>query len=184
MKRQRPLISRVFYFMEEIFKDIPGYEGLYQVSNLGRVKSLSRLNFSNGFYRRQKERILSPASHRKGYLICVLCKNTHRKTIKIHQLVAMAFLNHTPCGMLLVVDHINDNKLDNRLENLQIITNRENSFKTQGKYTSNYKGVCWYNRDKKWVSKIQINGKTITLGRFNCELAAHQAYQNKLKDIC
>ena len=85
--------------------------------------------------------------------------------------------------MDLVIDHINDNPSDNRLENLQIITQRENTCKTQGRYTSKYKGVCWYSRDKRWVSKIYIDKKTIVLGYFKCELTAHQAYQNKLKTI-
>lgn len=167
----------------EIWKDVPTYEGIYQVSNLGNVKSLSRLKFSYGFFRKQNERILKPATDKKGYLICVLCKNTHRKTIKVHQLVAMAFLNHIPCGMVLVVDHINDVKTDNRVKNLQIITNRDNSFKTQGRYSSKYKGVCLDKTSKKWESKIQIKGKTTYLGSFTTEQEASEAYQNKLKEI-
>jgi hypothetical protein len=167
----------------EIWKDIPSYEGLYQVSNLGNIKSLSRLKFSYGFFRKQNKRILKLATDKKGYLICVLCKNTHRKTIKVHQLVAMAFLNHIPCGMVLVVDHINDVRNDNRLENLRIITNRENSYRTQGKYTSKYKGVFWDKSRSKWRAEITINNKNNYLGRFDTEEEAYQAYQNKLKEI-
>lgn len=173
MKRQRPLISRVFYFMEEIFKDIPGYEGLYQVSNLGRVKSL---------YQR-KEKILSPRPC-KGYYLVALCFNNKRKDIYIHQLVAMAFLGHKPNGYKKVVDHVNDIKTDNRLENLQVVTHRFNTYKTQGKYASNYKGVCWDKERNKWMAKFYLNGKHLFLGRFNTEEEAKNCYQNKLKDIC
>jgi hypothetical protein len=95
----------------------------------------------------------------------------------------MAFLNHIPSGNKLVIDHRNDNKLDNRLENLQVVTNRFNTCKTRGNYSSKYKGVNWHKHTQKWVSRIIINNKRHSLGYFNCELAAHLAYQNKLKTI-
>ena len=69
------------------------------------------------------------------------------------------------------------------LENLQLISQRENVYKTQGKYSSKYKGVSWDKEKNKWRTKIRINGKLIHLGYFNCELAASAAYQNKLKTI-
>ena len=143
--------------MNEIWKDIPNYNGLYQVSNLGRVKSLPKKKYNHkGFYI-SKERILTLNNDGNyGYLTVVLYKNKIRKTFKVHKLVAMSFLNHNPCGYKLVVDHINDNPLDNRVENLQLITQRENTFKTQGKYTSQYKGVSWCKLTEKWMS--QING--------------------------
>jgi hypothetical protein len=171
---------------EEIWKDVPNYEGLYQVSNLGNVKSLSRLKESGGNKVSVNERILKgrQSGYKKNmYLAVALCNNKHTKQYKIHVLVAMAFLNHTPCGFKLVVDHINDNKLDNRLENLQIVTQRENSYKTQGKWSSNYKGVSWCRIKKKWRSRIRILNKEVLIGYFTCELAASLAYQNKLKEI-
>lgn len=156
----------------EIWKTIKDYEGLYEVSNLGRVKSLRRNKVMNVFFDSRK------------YIIVSLRKDSIRKTFRVHSLVAESFLNHVRNGRMdLVIDHINDNPSDNRLENLQIITQRENTCKTQGRYTSKYKGVCWYSRDKRWVSRIYIDKKTIVLGYFKCELAAHQAYQNKLKTI-
>jgi ribosomal protein L15E len=72
----------------------------------------------------------------------------------------MAFLNHTPCGYKIVVDHIDNNiKTDNRLENLQLITQRENVSKDIKNTSSKYIGVCWHKKAKKWRSSIQINGK-------------------------
>ena len=157
---------------KEIWKDIPGYDGLYQVSNLGRVKSLSY----NGT---KKEKILKAQSNTGTYLHV----NLKRKTIQVHQLVAMTFLGHIPCGYKLVVDHINDIRTDNRVENLQIVTARFNTCKTRGKYSSKYKGVSFEKRNSKWRARIEVNGRTINLGYFNCELSAHLSYQNKLKQI-
>ena len=156
----------------EIWKDIPGYEGLYQVSNLGRVKSLKY----------NKERILKCGINTHGYNIVVLCDNGKPKTKNVHQLVAMSFLNHNPCGFKLVIDHKNDIKTDNRLENLQIVTSRFNNHKTQGKYSSKYKGVYWNVQKKKWRSQINIKNRLIWLGDFKCELAASYAYQKALKE--
>jgi hypothetical protein len=159
----------------EIWKDIPGYEGLYQVSNLGRVKSLK---YRGGKY----EKVMVGGINGSGYRHVILRCNGEQKTKKIHQLVAIAFLNHKPNGYELVVDHINDNKLDNRVENLQIVTQRFNAFKTQGKYSSMYKGVSLNKMSNRWESKIVINGKKKYLGLFKCELAASYAYQKALRE--
>lgn len=158
---------------KEIFKDVPGYEGIYQVSNMGNVKSLK---FG-------KEKMLKPTKDTTGRLQVDFHLNKVRKNFKVHQLVAIVFLGHVPCGYKLVVDHINDNHLDNRVENLQIVTQRENACKTQGRYSSQYKGVNWRADCNKWAAKIKINNKSIHLGHFKNEYDAHLAYQNKLKEI-
>jgi hypothetical protein len=160
--------------MNEIWKDVPNYEGLYQVSNLGNIKSLN-------YNKTKKEKVLLPNKSTNEYLNVRLYNNNKSKVYSVHQLVAIAFLNHNICGHKLVIDHINDNKLDNRFENLQIITNRENVYKNQNKGTSKYKGVN--KSGNKWVARIRIKNERKYLGYFNCELAAHLAYQNKLKTI-
>lgn len=165
------------YLEGEIWKDIEGYEGLYQVSNLGRVKSLPRKGVG------KNERILKQIDNTGGYLTVTIYLNKKGKIRRVHKLVAEAFLNHKPNGMNLVVDHINDIKIDNRVENLQIVTTRFNAFKTQGKYSSKYKGVNWNNLKNKWQSRILIGGKRKHLGYYDCELKAHLAYQNALKEI-
>jgi len=169
---------------KEIWKDVKGYEGHYQVSNLGRVKSLNRFAKakSNGT-RFIKERILSPAKDGGGYYKVSLHKNTNRKTLKIHKLVAMAFLGHKPCGYNEVVDHIDNNKLNNRLDNLQLTTQRHNLSKDKKGGTSKYTGVYWYKARKKWRSSIRYNGKKESLGYFNDEIEASKAYQDRLKSI-
>jgi hypothetical protein len=164
---------------EEIWKEVPGYNGMYLVSNLGNVKSIDRYKKYQDIEIFIKGKILKGrlgGRENKQYLSVVLCDNKHRKNYQIHQLVAMAFLGHIPCGHKLVVDHINDNQLDNRLENLQIVTARFNSYKTQGNYSSKYKGVSWCKVKKKWRTRARNKGKEIMIGYFNNEEEAGNAY--------
>lgn len=157
--------------MSEIWKDIPGYEGYYQVSNLGRVKSKHK-NWE------EKKPYLA-----KGYYYHCLYLKGREKKYKLSQIVAMAFLSHKPNGYDIIVDHINNNKTDDRLENLQLITNRLNLSKDRKNKTSKYTGVYYCKHSKKWRSDIRINKKGVYLGKFNTEEEAHQAYINKLKEI-
>ena len=161
---------------EEIWKDIPNYEGLYQVSNLGRVKSL-------GNHKTNKYKILKRCLDVHGYPKYSLTINKKTVSFRAHQLVAMAFLGHKPCGYKVVVDHINNNKTDNRPENLQLISQRENSSKDRKGCTSKYTGVHWDKNCGKWVSQIKISGKIVHLGVFKNEIDAHNAYQDKLKEV-
>ena len=157
----------------EIWKDIPGYEGDYQVSSIGNVMSFKYLNSKT-------KRLLKP-SNSFGYHRTALCKNSKVKMYKNHQLVAMAFLGHTPCGLKLVVDHIDNNPLNNRVENLQLISSRENSSKDKVGGASKYVGV---RRDRnKWISSIGIGEKSIYLGSFNTEIEASEYYQNAVTAI-
>ena len=96
--------------MKEIWKDIQGYEGKYQVSNLGNVKSLN-------YHGTCKERILIPGKTTNGYLFVSLSKNSKVKNFKIHRLAAQAFIENTE--NLLEVNHIDENKLNNRVDNLE-----------------------------------------------------------------
>ena len=105
----------------EIWKDIPNYEGLYQVSNLGRVKSLERID---ALGRRVEEKILKLWINRKGYYIVCLCKQSTKKWYMVHRLVYEAFNGQIPEGY--EVNHINEIKSDNRLENLNLMTHKEN----------------------------------------------------------
>lgn len=170
--------------MVEIWKDIPGYEDLYQASNLGNIKGLSRIMLINGKYPiMTKERIFSPAKNCHGYLFVNLTKDKKKKGFKVHQLVAMAFLEHIPCGHKLVVNHKNFIRTDNRLENLEVITGRENYNRKHLKSSSKYVGVSWNKVLEKWSSTIFVNGKTKHLGYFVNELDASKTYQKKLSEI-
>lgn len=108
----------------EIFKDIPGYEGLYQVSNLGNVKSLKRPG--------AKEKLLKGEIDQDGYIRITLTKNGKTKKYKAHRLVMMAFNNTNDYS--LQVNHIDGNKKNNKLENLEWCTA---SYNTRHSYINN-----------------------------------------------
>lgn len=115
--------------MEEIWKDIPGYEGKYQASNMGRIRSLDRKvrgvchYTGKDFYRRIKGQLLKPGRFCKaGHVSVVLGHGTTGKPV--HQLVMKTFAGETPEGMEVL--HINGDPADNRLENLRYGTRRDN----------------------------------------------------------
>ena len=156
----------------EIWKTIDGYED-YQVSSLGNVKSLKQ----------SKERVLKPTIDDKGYKRVVFClKGTH-KVFKVHKLVAMSFHGHIPNGYNIVVDHINNNKLDNRAINIQLISMRENTSKDRVGGSSSFVGVSWCKKHKKWQAYIRFNERKIRLGCFNSEIEASNLYQFALAQL-
>lgn len=125
--------------MKEIWKDIIGYESLYQVSNCGRVKSL--------YY--GKEKILKPFLNSKGYCRVFLKNNKNSKSFFIHRLVAEAFLEKKENKN--VVNHIDNNPLNNAVDNLEWVTQKENMEYMSKQGRSNKKG--------KWLEKIIESNK-------------------------
>lgn len=168
--------------LEEAWKDIPGYEGYYQVSSLGNVRSLDRVIYVGYEETRLRKGVILKPSVTRGYKYCSLYTNGIVKTYPVHQFVAMAFLSHKPDGHSLVIDHINGKREDNRLENLQIVTNRHNLSK-DSRGTSKYTGVHWHSRDKKWIAQIWTGVKRVHLGAFKDENEAGLAYQTALKEL-
>ena len=110
----------------EIWKPVVGYEGFYEISSMGRVRSLDRyVRGSCDSIKLHKGRILHPKIDRGGYCIYSLCKDGQSKSFRGHRLVADAFIPNTenkPC-----IDHINCVRSDNRLENLRWVTHKENN---------------------------------------------------------
>lgn len=100
--------------MEEIWKDIQGYEGFYQISNLGRVRSLERIAPSGKFV---KQIIRKQLKDKDGYCIVGLNKNKSQKTHKVHRLVANAFIENT--DNLPEVNHKDEDKTNNEVSNLE-----------------------------------------------------------------
>lgn len=118
--------------MEEIWKDIVGYEGLYQVSNLGRVKSMDRYVLSgagsNNSYQHKRERILKPGLQGKKqhpYYAVSLCKNGSVKRMLVHRLVATAFIDNP--HKFDYVNHKDENQLNNNADNLEWCTMEYNN---------------------------------------------------------
>lgn len=106
--------------MQEVWKDIKGYEGLYQVSNLGRVKSLPKY-YKNNYL--SQEKILKPHKRKDGYLIVDLYKNRIRKPFRVHKLVMINFIGESE---KLDINHIDGNKENNNINNLEYCTRKEN----------------------------------------------------------
>lgn len=104
--------------MTETWKAIAGYEGLYEVSDLGRVKSLN-------YNRTRMEKILKLGQNHKGYLQVSLCKDGHEKTVKVHRLVAEAFIQNP--NNLDTVNHKDEDKTNNIVSNLEWMSNADNN---------------------------------------------------------
>lgn len=163
----------------EIWKDVKGYEGRYQVSDLGRVKGIPRMAWSGRVFYKLKEKILKPGKNSEGYLVVVLCDGKTTKTNKVHRLVAKAFIdnpNNNP-----VVNHKDSNKTNNCLENLEWCTHSENSMYVparKNKKSSKYKGVLFLNDCKHRPWGVRIKSKLI--GYFYTEEDAAKAYNNEI----
>ena len=137
----------------EIWKDYKDYEGLYQASNLGRLRSLDTYRKGrNGSIRFCKGRILKPCTDKDGYLQVVLCKNNKQKTYKVHRLVAETFIPNTdnlPC-----INHRDECKTNNNVENLEWCDCKYNS-----NYGTRNKKVAL--KKKKPVLQYTIDGKFV-----------------------
>lgn len=158
--------------MEEIWKDIKGYEGLYQVSNLGRVK---RILFINRICIKEKEKMLKPRQNKFGYLLVSLSKNGKIKQITIHRLVAETFLNNP--NNYSDINHKDENKQNNNVDNLEFCTH---------KYNTNYGTRVQKIKEKnklKGKSILQIKNGKIIKKWFNIKQAGTQLNINT-KNIC
>ena len=153
---------------KEVWRDIEGYERLYQVSSEGRVKSLKRKM-------RKNERILKPSNDR-GYLYVDLCAGGKRKRHKVHRLVCKAF--HENPDNKPEVNHINENASDNRACNLEWCTRRENNThgtRTERSAKTQSKPVGQYTRDgeliKIWPSAREAERQTGFRHGYICQSA-------------
>lgn len=170
---------------DEIWKDIPEYEGMYQVSSFGRVKSLSRKVKDYKGFRLIKTRIKKQHYNSNNYLGTHLNNNGVFNNYLIHHLVMMCFSDHKTNGYSAIIDHINNIKYDNRFINLQIISHRKNCSKDidKSKTSSIYTGVRLTNNKLKWRVDIQNNKKSIYIGCFDNELYASKVYVEAVMDI-
>jgi len=156
--------------MREEWKDVLNYEGLYQVSNLGRVKSLPR----NGTGR--KERILKPRVEKNGY-VRVGLRNKNREFFSVHRLVAIAFVKNKDNGINTQVDHIDGDKRNNSFSNLRWCTCQENiNWKWDKiKTKTNTRGITIGHGGNFEVRKT-VNKKRCHIGTFKTLKEAENAY--------
>lgn len=159
--------------LQEEWKDIVGYEGLYQVSSFGRVKSLNRLD-SMG--RVVEETIKAQHIGTTGYPAITLNKDGKKKTKVVHQLVTESFLGHTPNNYNGVVNHIDNIKTNNRLDNLEVVSSRYNT-----QYSKSTEGI--YERRDKFEVYIRIGGKKTYLGSYITKEEALKVRNTKLQEI-
>ena len=112
----------------EEWRPVKGYEGLYEVSNLGRVRSLDRKR-PMPLHNKDAEikgRIIRQSPASGGYMCVTLCDGHNRKTKSVHRLVAFAFVSgYFPCAQ---VNHIDENKANNRASNLELVTCSQNNY--------------------------------------------------------
>jgi len=148
--------------MEEVWKNVVGHEGLYNVSNLGNVFSL-RLN-----------RLMKKNISNRGYERVTL----NKKQVSVHRIVCDAFLPKNENKK--IVNHINGIKHDNRLENLEWVTSRENTIHYLSSKTIKEIKLKTCIRYERWIC---INGKNRRIGRFKTIEEANNAYLNKIKEI-
>lgn len=159
---------------KEIWKDIVGYEGMYQISNIGRIKSLKRKGVTS-------DRILNTGLCH-GYLTVTLTKDKRLNQKLISRLLFEHFKGNLIDGM--VIDHRDNVKLNNNLDNLQQITIRENASKDRfrANTSSEYLGVSWCNIKSKWRATIYDGNKRKHIGYYEDEKQASIEYQ-KEKEI-
>lgn len=150
--------------MEEEWKQIPGYEGLYDASNTGFIRSL------------RKKKVMKAFVNNNGYLISDLYKDGFRKKKLVSRLVASAFIEGFEES--LQVDHINGDKLNNSIDNLRMATfsqNQRSFAKLRKGRSSKYRGIHFCNKVKKWIAKIYPS-RNIYIGRFDTEEEAALAW--------
>ena len=163
---------------DEVWKDIRGYEGLYQVSNKGRVKSLMRLVKYGGKQHTVPDKMKALSVKDNEYLFVNLWKGNKAKNKYVHRLVAQAFLSDYTES--LMVNHKDMNRKDNKLTNLEMVTNKYNQNHAQrfkGKKRGAYKG------HKGYRAVITINGKVHHIGSYETKEEAYNAFYNKYKEI-
>ncbi len=156
-----------------MWKKIKDFED-YEINEKGEVKS----------FKKHKDGYILKQTLDGGYVRYCLRNNDGGKTFASHLLVWDHFADSLRNGIKLQVDHIDENKLNNHINNLQLLVPRQNKTKAMKKYntSSKYVGVFWQKGLNKWRSVFWIGKKRTHLGVFENEYDAHLAYQKKLKE--
>lgn len=156
------------------YKCITNFEGLYQVSNTGIIKALERITkMPNGGKKIIKEHYPKLSITKKGYLKVMLTdKNGIRKGYFVHRLVAECFIYESK----LQVNHKDKNKQNNKFNNLEYVTNRQNVIHSIDKTKTSSKYIGVTKKGNKWQCQKMINGKNTYLGLFDTQEQAQNKY--------
>lgn len=162
---------------DEIWKDVPDYEGYYQISNLGRVKSLERWVSNGASQRKIDEKIRVPVMKENGYLYVILQKAQSKKMFFIHRLVIENFVGRSK----LEIDHLDSIKTNNWVSNLEYVTHRENITRYISKKKSLPIGIS---RDgDRFLATIYYKRKATYLGSFKSPEEASRIYNMAVNDL-
>jgi len=170
--------------MKEIWNNALGFEGLYQVSNLGKVRTVKRDYFSGRHHTVKKTIENAPLYHRvnrSGYIDVNLRKGKKRRPYTVHRLVYEAFNGAVPNG--LVINHKDLNKMNNNLSNLEAITSRENNIHYLKSIQMKCNSIGVRTQTNGFVAQITNKGHRIYLGYFETEDEASSYYQSTYEDI-
>lgn len=163
----------------EIWLPALGLEGLYEVSNLGRVRSLPREIMRPNGKRTFVKGSFVGWKDAKGYVVFRVRLDPYKKVqFRVHRLVYASFVGDIPADM--EIDHIDRDKQNNRLENLRIADHRENS---NNRNTTLDNIGSYKNKHNSFVSLIYYNGKQYQLGSYKTENEASEIYKKALKSI-
>lgn len=135
----------------EQWKPIPGYEGRYEVSDLGRVRSLDHVLPNGHFYKGQ---IIAPRKNNGGYMLVNLSRSNNIRTFSLHKLVALVFVDNP--NQLSQVNHINEDKTDNRADNLEWCTASYNT-------SYGHRNDTMINHRKKAVCQLTMSGEVVEI---------------------
>lgn len=165
--------------MTEEWRAIPGYTGKYEISSLGRVRSLSRFVTCARYSRKISGRILTPCNNGRGYYYVRLCDGKNQPVVYIHRIVARVFVSNP--RKYRQVDHINRDNSDNRAVNIRWCSASENQKNKRicDTHSSKYNGVAKCGGT--WRAAIFISGKTKHLGCFKTEIDAARAFNNEVQ---
>lgn len=165
-------------FHVEKWEAVPNYEGRYEGSTFGRIKSLAR-----EANKCRVDRMLKQTPNRNGYYMVSFQKEGRHKSFSVHRIVARLFIPNP--HNLPEVNHRDLKKTNNCVWNLEWMTSRGNSehYTQTIKTSSQYTGVYFHKKSAKWAAYIHYNNKVFHLGLFEVEIEAHHAYQKALKEI-
>lgn len=168
--------------MQEIWKPLIRFNSFYEVSNYGNIKSVRRYKNNNGGKVLVNELILKQQITKKGYKSIRILFERKKYSLVVHRLVAKAFIPNP--NNLPQVNHKDEVKTNNNVENLEWCNNRYNSHysKINLNSTSKYIGVHFVEKYNKWCSQIKIDGLTYSLGYFKVEDEAKKTYDKALSD--